>query len=261
MPAPVFKFSQTFSSAIWNTLAVAQSNILVIETRDDQNFQTKFAALDFSSGEFIWKDLMLDERWWIGLTAADEKTILFHTYVNKNNPDHKNLIAYDIFEKKIRWEVKEFSFFDWNESVIWGYKTEVDLRPVTVSAETGIVTEGDWSLSKVEDESELIKPVRYLEGTTHFETIQKFIAQTTPYAITGGVEYLEWQEWVVVSLYTNENGKLANYLIVFDTNGQLLMKEKLGENLAGLGTDTFFMLSGCLFLVKNRSELVVYRYD
>ncbi|HEY3430524.1 MAG TPA: DUF4905 domain-containing protein [Cyclobacteriaceae bacterium] len=257
---PRFKFSKQFSGSIWNTLAIPKTSLLLVETRDDKNFVTKFSALDYQTEKFVWEDVTFKESWWIGFTAASPHTVLFHTYVNRANPDHKNLIAYDIFDQKIRWEVEEFSFMDWNESVIWGYHTEKDIIPATISLETGRMTEQQWVGEPIQTGLDMHKPVRYLEGTPHFGTVKKFIYQKAPYSIVMGVEYLEWKNWIVVSVYHQQGDKLANYLLVFDQDGELLMEEKLGENLTGLGTDTFFILSGCLILVKNRTELVVYTY-
>ena len=64
----------------------------------------------------------------------------------------------------------------------------------------------------------------------------------------------------MVSFYIEEGVNLANYLLVFSLEGEVLLEVKLGEKLTGLGTDTFFMLSGCLFLVKNKSELAAYTF-
>jgi hypothetical protein len=258
---PVLKFSHHFPGVIWNTLAVPETNLLILEVRDDKNFQVQFSALDFSSGKFAWKDLKFKETWWIGCTAANPQVILFHTYVDKATPNHKNLIAYDIFEQKIRWEVEEFSFFDWDSSVICGYRTKDELKKAIVSIDTGFVAEGDWQVGPVQDKENVLRPTQFLEGSSNFEMVKTFIQQHTKHVISKGAEYVEWRDWIMISMYVEVNGKLANYLLVFDKDGQFLMEEKLAENLTGLGADTFFILSGCLFLVKNKSELVVYSYD
>lgn len=200
----------------------------------------------------------MKESWWVGLTAANEKTLLLHSYINKGNPDHKNLVAYDIFGQKIRWEIDEFSFFDWNDSVIWGYRTLNDLIPATVTIETGTLLEEEWQPIPAQERTDVYKPVRYTEGTSHYETVKRFVEQKASMEISRGVEYLEWENRILLSVYLEQGGKLANYLLVFDREGEKLMEEKLGENLPGLGTDTFFILTGCLFLVKNKSELAAY---
>lgn len=254
------KFSHLFPGTIWTTLSVPKRDILIIEARDEKNFQVEFSALDFSINKFLWKGVTLKEKWWIGLTAANENTLLFHTYVNQGNPDHKNLIAFNIFDGNVRWEIEEFSFYDWDETEIWGYRTNDELTQVTVNIESGIVTERDWTARTLRENVDSIRPIQYFEGMPYFETVKKFIQQKTAYQPTKGAEYLEWRDWVMISFYVDDAGSLANYLLVLNHDGEVLLEVKLGEKLAGLGTDTFFILSGCLFLVKNKSELVAYTF-
>jgi hypothetical protein len=254
------KFSHHFPGVIWATLSVPKSDILIVEVRDDKNFTVQFSALDFDTHKFLWEGITLKEKWWIGLTAANKNTILFHTYVNQGNPDHKNLIAFNIFDKNVRWEIEEFSFFDWDETEIWGYKTKDDLIQSTVNIESGIITERDWTTGGIGEKNDSVRPIQYFEGMPHFETVKKFIQQKTTHQPTKGAEYLEWKDWVMVSYYAEDAGSLANYLLVSSREGEVLLEVKLGEKLTGLGTDTFFMLSGCLFLVKNKSELVAYTF-
>jgi hypothetical protein len=205
--------------------------------------------------------MTLSETWWVGLTAARDNTLLFHTYLNKGgNPDHKNLIAFDIFRRNVRWEISEFSFFDWNEKEIWGYRTGEELVQATIDIESGVLTEQAWIPAPASEGAHVIRPVRYAEGSAFFETVGKFIRQRTNHHPLKGIEYLEWKQWMMVSVYVEEAESLANYLLVFSLEGEVLLEVKLGEKLPGLGTDTFFMLSGCLFLIKNKSELAAYTF-
>lgn len=259
---PQFNFSQHFSGMIWSFLAVPEKDILVMEVRDDEKFQVTFSALNYSTNQFLWKDLSLKESWWVGLKAANKHLVLFDRFLTKGNPDHKSLIALDLTSKTIQWEIEEFSFFDWDDTTIFGYQTKEDVLPATIDVKTGVVTTTDWK-APLEKESVIANPTQYLEGSEHFDTVKRFIAHKTHFVAVKGVEYVEIADWIVVSVYHHENdGSLANYLLVFTKEGELQLQEKLGEKLQGLGTDTFFMLSGCLFFVKNRSELVAYTlYD
>lgn len=256
---PAFKFSKHFPGIIWNTLSVPGRNLLVLELRDDKNFQVYFSALNFLTGKFLWENVQLKEAWWAGFTAANSDLILFHTYISKGNPDHKNLIGYDIFSQKVRWEVAEFSFFDWDHERVYGYLTKDERVQATIDISNGMVSPQQWAVITPSVEN-TEKPVLYLEGSPYLKTLKEFVERRTSHTVEKGMEYLEWNEWILMSLYRTENGKLANYLLVFNRDGVLLMEEKLDENLSGLGTDTFFILAGCLFLVKNRAELVVYTY-
>ena len=72
------------------------------------------------------------------------------------------------------------------------------------------------------------------------------------------MEYLEHEHLIFVS-YQVMHESLANFLVAFSEQGELLFQEKLGDHLKGLGLDTFFILSGFLFFVRNKSELISYR--
>lgn len=195
------------------------------------------------------------------MTAVNENILLLHTFVNKGNPDRKNLIAVDIFSQKVLWQVEDFSFSDLNDLEIKGHKTNGDIAMATVQLKSGELKEESWvpSLNSVQEAA--LKPQLYSEGTTHFDTLRKFMELRASVHLTGGAEYLEFEDLILISAYFQEGG-LANYLYVFNKTGEIVLREKLGEMLQGLGVDTFFILAGCLFLVKNKSELVAFRvYD
>lgn len=258
--APVHLFSHAFPGTIWNTLAVETENRLVLEVRDDVNFKVTFSLLDYGRNEFVWKDISLPESWWVSLLAANKSTVLLNRFMNQGgNPDHKSLIALDAASAAMRWEIGEVSFYDWNESEIRGYRIGDDWIPVKVNLFSGELAEAAWQqpASKA-NVTEKPKPVFYAEGTVHFESVKKFVSQTD-YKIVKGVEYLEFNGWIMMSIYVEESAKLANYLLVFRETGMLALTVKLGEKLTGLGADTFFILSGCLFLVQNKTDLVAYR--
>jgi len=255
-----FNFSHRFSSTIWNMVAVPEKKLLVLEIRDGEKFQVEFSALDYHYNQFIWKDWRLKESWWVGLMAANRSTLLFQTFINRGNPDHKNLIACDILSRVVRWEIEEFSFYDWDESTINGYRTKGEITLAQIDIKSGMVKEDGWASFGTKEEDAAVRPTQYIEGVQHFSTVQQFIVQRLNQTISGGVEYLEWGNWIVVSVYFQETEGLANYLIVMTLEGEVVLKEKLGEKLEGLGVDTFFILSGCLFFVKNRLELVAYRF-
>lgn len=256
---PVYLFSHHFPGTIWNMLAVQSESLIVLEVRDDVNFKTTFSLLDYERGMFAWKDVALSESWWISLGAANKNTVLLNRFLNKGgNPDHKSLMALDTRTATVRWEIEDLSFYNWNDSEILAYRTQKDLTPVKVNLQTGQVKEESWQPGPENTIVENVRPVFYTEGTPHFETIKKFVSQTD-YQITKGVEYLEFNGWIVISVYVEESAKLANYLLVFSDAGALVLTVKMGEKLAGLGTDTFFILSGCLFLVQNKTDLVAYR--
>src|SRR5690606_38770341 len=89
-----------------------------------------------------------------------------------------------------------------------------------------------------------INPVQYLAGEGYFKDVSSFIQHKLAAESVGLLEYAEFNNFIVVSYYLQlPENKLANYLVVFDAGGQILLKECLGEGLTGLGSDTFIIFN------------------
>jgi hypothetical protein len=245
---------------IWKLVAHEERNIIFIETRNADALTVEFAALDFGTNEFLWDHWRPSDNWLTSLFAAKGNTLLLQQFAHHGNPDQKNLLACNISERKIRWIAEGFSFSGWDGSVIHGYQLGEDLVSLMLDVNTG---------NKVDRANEVLThqagqnggfPVFYPEGSASFEHIREFVSMKKQLHIEGGVEYLEMENRLCISMYVRESHGLANYLLVFDAEGTLLFEQKLAEKLGGLGTDTFFVLAGCLFFVKNRLELFVYTF-
>ena len=103
-----------------------------------------------------------------------------------------------------------------------------------------------------------LRPNQFFEGHSYFETVKTFFNQKFNLLPITALEYLEYDSLIFVSCYLQEND-LTNYLFIISADGNLLLKEKLDEHLKGIGLDTFFVLSGYVFFVKNKVELVCYK--
>ena len=113
-----FNFSQIFDGVVWNIVAVPEANILILEIRNEYKHEVRFAALDYQQNHFLWKDVIFEETWWIGLTTATPEVILLHLYQNSENPDEKALLAWHTKEQRILWKLDHFSFtLLWNKKV------------------------------------------------------------------------------------------------------------------------------------------------
>jgi len=253
-----FNFSKTFTGVVWTTLAVPERNVLIIEARDEASHEARFSAIDYQKGEFLWQNVLLEESWWVGLTAATPDVLLFHLYHSTENPDDKGLIAYDINQQKILWQYDHFSFACLGSNAVQGYFTDQEMKTASVSLNTGQILEQSSSMKTTGQNISLRRPFQYAAGQKHFETVAAFLEHKLDVKPVTSVEYLEYNELIFVSYYIQENS-LANYLVVLQENGAIVQQKKMDDGLKGLGLDTFFILSGCLFFVRNKCELVSYR--
>jgi hypothetical protein len=238
-------------------LAWPEGKILVVEIRDADKKTVSFSAFDYSRNNFLWRDKTLEESWWINASAIIDGVILFTTYLDTNNPDKKAVLAYSVSDLKLKWWNNDFSISHIQGSTIVGYSSRMGLKELNLDILTG------HEKLKVEGEKDrrvtaLQKPVQYSKDMEHFKTVRTFLAERLNLTALSALEYLETEKNVIISCYVQEEG-LANYLIVLSIEGNVVLKEKIEANVKGIGLDTFFVLDGSLFFVRNKVELVSYK--
>lgn len=255
--SPALLFSHVFDGVVWNTLVADKAGTLIIEIRNADRKLTTFAALDLSENSFLWENVQFDEPWWINLAAVSDDVILLTHYTDTANPDQKSLLAYSISERRLLWWQNDFALLSVSDSVVSGYSQKYGVKPLMLDLFSGKVTV-ETTLQVQAQNLSLIRPLHYREGEAGFETVKKYMSRIEEKELTSGVDYLEYEGLVIMSIYVPEDG-LANYLIVLDPEGTVVLREKAGGNLKGIGIDTFFILEGSLFFVKNKRELLRYR--
>lgn len=239
-------------------MALPEANLLFIEQRNADELKVEFAALDYRKEQFLWKQWRPSDNWLVSLFAVQADTLFLQEFPHRGNPDQKNLIACDIWQAKIRWIAEGFSFSGCDGRSIYGYQIEEERPQAIVDIRTGERLKQPWFKPDWSEQTDLPGPIHYVEGTAHFESVRNYLQMKINRQITAGVDYMEYGESIIMSVYFRESAGLANYLFVFSQQGDLVLKEVLDEKLGGIGTDTFFVLSGCLFFVKNKLELVAY---
>ena len=253
-----FHSSHTFSATIWKTLADEQANLIFIESRDSEARRVTFSAWDLERNMFLWENVEFDEKWWISLGYVSHGMLLFTLYTDTNNPEKKSVIAFDIQTREVKWWKNNFVIASVSGGLIAGHDTKFGSREVCLEIASG--TEApDVKIEFQLQNFKLIRPLQYIQGTDHFESVKSFLERKCSFSPVHVVEYCEYHSLILISAFTGQTD-LANYLIVFNSEGDRVLKEQLGENLKGIAYDTFFILSGFLIFVKNKRELISYRF-
>lgn len=254
------KFSHTFNGIIWNTVVLPEEETMLIEVRNHEQRQVMFSAWQYVQDTFRWKDVMLEESWWINLNAAAHGIILFTIYLDTSNPDKKGILAYTASDLKLLWWNNDFSISSIEGSNVLGISAKMGTKDVVLDLLSGKeipLAQSAQQPSFVKLADPFLKPSLYYEGTAHFNTVKTFLESRLNLMPVVALEYLEHDSKIFISYYTKEND-LANYLLVLSHAGETRLHEKLDESLKGIGQDTFFILSGCVIFVKNKRELISY---
>lgn len=249
-------FRHKFSGMVWNMVAHPSKSLLFLELRDENSRLASFSALDLPRQELLWNDLTFEEKWWISLADASGSILFFTVFTNTHNPDRKSLIAYDFETRKIAWWRNNFALSCVTPAGVYGMDLGME-KSLVISLATG-QNDNHQPVLPVARNFPVFKPLQYYPDSAHFETVSTVLALKCGMTAVSLIEYLEYQSLILVSFYVQDTG-LANFLIVFNAGGELLLKEKIGDHLKGLGIDTFFVFSGYLFFVRNKSELVSYK--
>ena len=252
-----FSFAEKFNGVIWKTIADPSTNRLFIECRNAASKMVTFAALDLQKRAWQWRDLVLEEPWWIGLCATSADVLFLSVYNDPKNPERTSLVAFDVISKKVVWWKNNFALDMIHDHALVGVDTSTGLKKL-VGVSDGIDLPADSFIGKPQNLT-ITRPFQYHEGSPYFETVKAFLDLKCNFSAVAILEYVEFGPFSIISAFTGDRD-LANYLIVCNEEGDVLIKEALGEHLKGIALDTFFIFSGYLIFVKNKTELIIYKF-
>lgn len=109
------------------------------------------------------------------------------------------------------------------------------------------------------DQLEVLHPTIYREETNeeYFKEVASFVQESIKSTPLFAVEYLEYNDLIVISYYIHGAKKLENRIVIFDADsGDLIYQECLGANLSGIAFDTFIVVEGQLIFVKELKRLI-----
>ncbi len=244
---------------IWKMLPDETGKYLLIEYRNDTRRKVDFLCVDMKTKKILWQKTSLKELWWLGLKETTEGKIIIHGYKNSKSPEHKGIYVIDLFSGKLLWENKDLTHVSSHPGYILAanddpdkpalFKMDIQSGELIQTTEPG--SEKNFSVPDYK------LPVLYTAESNHFMTIATFISQQLQMLSDLAIEYLEHHSYIIISFYTSEQNAVDNYIAVFDVEGNLLLQEKIGTGLKGIGQDTFFIYGSNLVYVKNKSELVI----
>lgn len=245
-----------FSNIIWRIAPDNASDYVLIESRDEQRKKVKFHGVDLTSGKITSEFRPNTDDWWVGIESINDKKVILHGYESDESPIHKGLFCHSLVDGSELWNFND-------------YQTEnITLQSITIKSSSEVVSKIDWNGKVIEKEetsedppSKFNNPNPYFQDSDHFKTVSEFIQQhfnSNPIEL---IEYLEWKNHIFISYYIAQNSKLANLLKVLNSDGEVVFEETLGQELKGIGINTFFLSQNQLIFTKNKTELFSYLID
>ncbi len=260
---PTPDFSYTFNGLIWKTVPDIERNLLALEVRNNENHKTGFYVINLNSNEFLLKDWVFSETWWVSLLALSDTRIYMRLFPDEQDPSNGEIQAFDIINKTILWTIDGLVPVEFGHHEILAFIGEGENRRFcAVNPLTGQVTYPEQAEArensasrKTNDNRDLYYPVHYAEDDDNFRMIGKFL-EKLGIKPSLAVDYLEFREYIIISYCQRENNDMESFLLLLDREGSVIFNKNTGSGLPGAGKDTFFVMNNGLIFASNKNNLI-----
>ncbi|MCP5063033.1 MAG: DUF4905 domain-containing protein [Ignavibacteriae bacterium] len=263
-------FSFSDKKQIWRLL-IDNNDKLFVETRDIDEKEVFFHCFDLTKGKKIFKNFQMEEKYWIGIEAVKDNVILFHKFIKPDMPEHKQIIAVDIIERKTIWKNLDYSFLTILENKIYAFKQLFEGREFfALDYSTGeVIEELGRDVNVMNDiinkarEAENFSDYKYPESVNEYldENTKSIIAKETENSvITGDIEVLQFEDILLFNYHSKVEGNwINNNFIAYSLDkNKILFAETINKNLNAYVPDSFFIYKNLVILLKNKNEIEVY---
>jgi len=268
-------FTFTFPDPIWKTVIDAAATRLFLELRNSEQHRVGFAGIDLTIGALLWTDeaktaasptvdFGLADTWWTTLHSASQHYLLLQSFTDTHNPEKKSYYIIDIASRQMVWQSDQFQVVEVTDDGLVGYAAGDETRRLTrLTLPEGLATENIAEQKKPEGKNKsVVQPFFYTENQPYFSTVANFVESLQLGCPVSGCEYLEYGNYVVIAYYvpdkTAEKNGLANYLLILDRHGKVLLHECLEKSVPQPGLGTFFVAQHQLIVVQHQRQLVGY---
>ena len=258
---------------IWRILPT-DNNKVVLEEREINTKEVFFSCIEIESGRRIFKDYQLDEKNWIGIESIYIDIIFFHSYGKPDMPAHKSIIAFDINSQSILWQNDNYVFSFVYADKVYCFQQRFESKVFfALDYLTGNVIEDFGNDVSVINQIKEQYDAKFWEQNYYFpeyfnrsgqaeKDYQNYLQKVlTDKVIKGEVSYLVIKDLLMFNYHeVNKTNTLNNEFVVIDLNkNKTLLKESLDKNLVNLMPESFFVKDNFLFLIVDKTKLLIYK--
>ena len=240
-----------FKSSVWRLEIDPLGEIIFAEIRDSGDRKVYFSAISLDTGKVLFDGLQAEERWLTGIEGAYDGIVLLHNYQSESAPVHKGLTAIDGLTGKTLWSnyTHAFDHLSANGPVIFDTKIQPK-KLLLIDIKTG-TSQTPYEES---DDGELDNHI-ILPDEMSPELLKSILASISPFGNT--VQYLEHNNFRIVSLHTFTEGALQQHLYIMDIDNNIIYQDLLNTDIQKLQPESFLMYKDHLIYLKGQSQLKV----
>ena len=262
---------------IWRLLFTERGRV-VGECRNQDKKTVSFFCLDEESGNPLWRDLNLEEPWWVGIEAVLNDIVLLHTYASPDMPEHRGIRAYDTQTGVLRWRNDDVTFWFGFGDRVFAYR---DLFEKRVGYEIGLQT-GELKATYDESLQELhalrreaiesqsasgVTPPEIMSDDAPDPSILGLVNRTAKgRKVAGNVEYIKQNDVLAFNYHilartpAVQSQSFENHLFIYRLpKVTCAFSGIIGRDLKAYVPDSFFIRRSRLFFVKDQHTLTALR--
>ena|SRR3989337_689454 len=257
---------------IWR-LIPSESGYILIEERNMDSKEVFFNCIKTSDGKILFKNFQLEEKYWIGIKNVYKDIIFFHKFRKPDMPGHKGIYAFDILNRKLIWQNDDLTFLLAKDDKVYAYQTTFEGRQYFIlDYLTGEITSDLGSefdeINKLREESmqndfsnDFLFPRIFNQIDENSDTGNIFTRLLADRKISGSINWIKLNNYLMFNYHEeNADGTLNNYFEVFDISKEkVILNEILNSNSTKLAFESFFIMNNLLFLMVEKTKLVVYK--
>lgn len=237
-----------FEAPIWKIEIEEESGLIAIESRDAATHTASFSLFNFRTGECLFANIQVENSWWHGLDKVHAGTVFLHGYESENSPQHKGIIAISN-TGEIKWQQFNLAIEGVTTAGLLVYYTSLQPRKLMLA---------DPLTGQIQNQPVTNIPISYqhirLPGILSSGTA---VPTHLPENIEGPLLCLDYKELTCWSFHTKKNGGISQHLQIH-RNDVIVLHDFLSQDIQKLNPEAFFLLSGYLFYVRNKVEIVSY---
>ncbi|MGI4022923.1 MAG: DUF4905 domain-containing protein [Janthinobacterium lividum] len=243
---PVINYA--FSGVIWKLECDAASGLIYVETRNSEEHTAAFSSFDLKNGKTYFQELVMEEKWMIGLEGGRQGILFLHGHKSDQSPEHKALIALDGLTGKQVWADYNLSLEAFTtDGLLAADQRFQTKRTVMLDYKTGNIIS---NTNKQQDDFQEIQYPFLLRLLP--ENLAPIIAGT----ITGEISCLNYNSFLIISLHTINNGLLLQELFIIEDE-TTIYHDLLNEHIEKLQPEAFVMIKNHLVYTQNKNILKV----
>ncbi|WP_295771134.1 DUF4905 domain-containing protein [uncultured Mucilaginibacter sp.] len=241
--------AEHFAGEVWRMEVDYVTHTLLAEIRNIEDRAVSFASIDLKNGKTNFKNYTVDEKWLTGIETAYNGVLLLHFYENTASPAHKGLTAIEAATGKLLWYNFNLTFdhLSSNGPIVFDSR----FQPATYSL---LNIDNGVALRKFNSNDDLVVDNQIIVPQTI--PMPANLPKLPSESNHNNVHYLEYNNWIIVSLHSLWAGQLKQSLYLVK-DGVLIFEDILNTNIQKLQPEAFVLYRNQLIYLKDKVEIKV----